>query len=177
MQSSPSNIVSIVAPVVVIGIILVVRMRRMTSQRPLKLATLWIIPALFLVIAGLTLWQFPPRGLDWLWLTVSLALGVVLGWQRGRLMKIWVEPESGKLMTQGSGWAIIFLVVLIVLRVALRTGLVMEADASGISPAMINGLFVVFALGLFGTQRAEMALRAVRLGKAHSAGGGVADGS
>jgi hypothetical protein len=175
MQSPPSNLMSLILPVVVIGVVLLIRMRRMKMVRPLNLATLWIIPAVFLGIAGLTLWQSPPHRLEWLWLAISLALGVGLGWQRGRLMKIWVDSESGNLMSQGSGWALVFLFGLIVIRMALRAGLLMEAKAGAISPALINSLFVVFALGLFGTQRAEMALRALRLQKAHA--GGVAEGS
>ena len=42
----------------------------------------------------------------------------------------------------------------------------MEANAGAIDMGLVNGLFVVFALGLFGTQRAEMAVRASRLKQA-----------
>lgn len=172
MQTQPpSNIYSILIPILVIGVVLFFRMRRMSVKKPLKLGTLWIVPTIFLVISGLTLAQFPPHGLDWAWLAVALLLGVALGWQRGRLMKIWIDPESGGLMTQGSGWALVFLVVLLVLRMALREGLIMEANAGAIDMGLINSAFVVFALGLFGTQRGEMALRATRLSKAHANGG------
>jgi membrane protein CcdC involved in cytochrome C biogenesis len=174
MQSPPpSNIYSIVIPLLVIGVVLFFRVRRMSVKRPLKLGTLWIVPAIFFVIGALTLAQFPPHGMDSAWLAVALLLGVALGWQRGRLMKIWVDPESGGLMTQGSGWALVFLVVLLALRMLLREGLVMEANAGAIDMGLINGLFVIFGFGLFGTQRAEMALRAMRLTKAHANEGGV----
>lgn len=167
MQSPPpSNIYSIVIPLLVIGAVLFFRVRRMGVKRPLKLGTLWVVPGIFLVIGGLTLAQFPPHGLDGVWLVLALLLGSALGWQRGRLMKIWIDPESGGLMTQGSGWALVFLVVLLALRMLLREGLVMEANAGAIDMGLVNGLFVVFALGLFGTQRAEMAVRASRLKQA-----------
>jgi hypothetical protein len=172
MQSPPpSNIYSIIIPILVIGVVLFFRVRRMSVKRPFKLGTLWIVPAIFLAISGMTLAQFPPHGLDWAWLAAALLLGAALGWQRGRLLKIWVDPESGSLMTQGSGWALVFLVVLLVLRMALREGLVMEANAGAIDIGLINSAFVVFAFGLFGTQRGEMALRATRLTKAHVSGG------
>lgn len=172
MQSPPpSNFYSIIIPILVIGVVLLFRVRRMRVKQPLKLGSLWMVPGIFLVIAGLTLAQFPPRGLDWAWLTVALLLGAALGWQRGRLMKIWVDPESGRLMTQGSGWALVFLVVLLVLRMALREGLIMEANAGAIDMGLINSAFVVFAFGLFGTQRGEMAMRAARLTKADANGG------
>jgi hypothetical protein len=55
----------------------------------------------------------------------------------------------------------------------LRGGLELEAQSWAISPTLINDGFVIFALGLFGVMRAEMALRAVRLGKAHAEGRGI----
>lgn len=165
MQSTPPNLYAIAIPLVVMVIVLVVRGRRMAVKRPLKPNMLWVMPAVFLGIAALTLAQFPPHGMDFLWLALALVLGAGLGWQRGRLMKIWIEPESGQLVTQGSGWAVVFLVGLLVLRSMLRTGLQYEAGEGVIDPALINNAFVVFALGLFATQRAEMAMRASRLRK------------
>jgi hypothetical protein len=85
-------------------------------------------------------------------------------------MKIWIEPETGDLVTQGSGWAVVFLVALIVLRSVLRTGLQYEAGEGAISVALINNVFVLFAVGLFATQRAEMAIRASRLKKSSPQG-------
>jgi CcdC-like protein len=169
MQSPPaSNVYSLLISALVIGVVLFFRARRMSVKRPLNLGALWIMPAVFLAASVLTLAQFPPRGFDWLWLAVALLLGAALGWQRGRLMKIWVEPETGKLMSRGSGWALVFLVVLIVLRMALREGLVMEANSGAIDMGLINGAFVVFALGLFGMQRGEMALRGRRIQAAYA---------
>lgn len=159
---------------VIVGVLILgmmyFRARRMARKRPLRLATLWIIPAVFLLITGLTVAETPPAMGDVPWLIVAFVVGGALGWQRGRLMKIWVEPEDGQLMVQGSPWALIFLVAIILLRMALRSGLEMEAQTWAIGPALINDGFVVFALGLFGVMRAEMALRANRLSKAHAAG-------
>lgn len=170
MQSGPPNIVAIAVSVILIGVVLAFRLRSMSAKRPLRPATLWLMPAVFLGISILTLVEQPLHGSEWLWAALALVLGVAAGWQRGRLMKIWVDPESGQTMSQGSGWAIAFLVVLIVLRSLLRTGLQYEAGSWAISPALINNAFVLFALGLFGTQRAEMAIRASRLRKAFAQG-------
>ena len=43
------------------------------------------------------------------------------------------------------------------------------------TPALINDAFVMFAVGLFATQRAEMALRARRLKQQHAALGGAVE--
>jgi len=166
MQSGSPNIFAIAVSALIVVVVLMLRVRRMTAKRPLNPTTLWIVPTIFFGFAALTMTEFPPRGTEWLWIGIALLLGVALGWQRGRLMKIWVEPESGALMSQGSGWAIVFLVALIALRTLLRTGLAMEAVSMG----LINNVFIAFAVGLFGTQRAEMAMRAARLKKSYAEG-------
>jgi hypothetical protein len=169
MQAGQPNIATIVVMVAVICLGLLFRMRRMAVARPLRPGTLWVIPALFVGIAALNFFQFPPHGLDWAWIGLALVLGAAAGWQRGRLTKIWIEPENHTLMSQGSGWAIVFLVVLIVLRSLIRAGLGMEMGGA-ITPALVNDTFVVFAVGLFGVQRLEMALRAQRLMRERAAG-------
>jgi hypothetical protein len=167
MQNGSPNIYAIAASVLLIGVVLFFRMRKMAAKRPLNPGRLWIMPAIFTGVAALTLSEQPLHGIEWLWAVVAFALGVVAGWQRGRLMKIWVDPETDTLMSQGSGWAIAFLVALIALRTLLRTGLQYEASTWAISPALIGNAFVIFAVGLFGTQRSEMFVRASRLRKAH----------
>lgn len=166
MQSPHQSVASIVVPLIVIVVVLALRGRRMTVKRPLKPGGLWFVPAIFIAVGALSLVEFPPHGSDWAWLAVALVLGGALGWQRGRLMKIWIEPETGQLVTQGSGWAVVFLVVLIALRTLLRTGLQYESGTWAIQPGLINNGFVAFAVGLFTVQRAEMAIRASRLLKA-----------
>lgn len=171
MHPAQPNILAIVLPLIVVVVVLFVRGKRMTVKRPLKHGTLWVVPAIFACFAALSLAEFPPHRIEWAWLALALVLGGALGWQRGRLMKIWIEPETGELVSQGSGWVVIFLVVLIVLRSVLRTGLQYEAGAGAISPALVNNLFVAFAVGLFATQRAEMGIRAARLKKGYGNGG------
>ena len=40
------------SPIGIIVVVMALRMRRMSKMRPLKLGTLWIVPALYLVVAG-----------------------------------------------------------------------------------------------------------------------------
>jgi hypothetical protein len=167
MQNGSPNVYAVAVAVVLVGVVLFFRLRKMAARRSLNPGRLWVMPVVFVAIAALTLSEQPLRGVEWLWAFVALGLGAVAGWQRGRLMKIWIDPETGTLMSQGSGWAIAFIVGLIALRTLLRTGLQYEAGTWAISPALISNAFVVFAIGLFGTQRIEMFVRASRLQKAH----------
>ena len=149
--------------IALVAIILAFRMKRLTQGRPLKLEWLWVTPAIMLVVTAAAMAVAPPMGLDWAWLAAGLALGGVLGWYRGKTMHIAVEPETHALSARASPAALIFLVALIAVRYGLRYVAVGEMQAWRLSAALITDGFLVFALGLLGVQRLEMALRARRL--------------
>ncbi len=155
------------APYVIGGLIFVVlmafRLRRMNQTRPLKIEWLWVTPALLTVLTVVSLIPQPPQGLGWAWLGVGLVLGGALGWYRGKMMHISVDPETHALNTKASPAAMIFIVALIVIRMGLRGVAMSEASTLHLSVAVITGAFMTFAVGLFGVQRLEMAMRATRL--------------
>ena len=148
---------------ITIGIIVVVmalRMRRMGQMRPLNLNSLWIVPALYLVVAALMFFQLPPTGWVAIASAAALAVGAAVGWQRGKMMHIHVDPETHALNQKASPAAMIFLIALIVVRTTARSVLGQESD---ISPAMLTDPLIAFALGMFSLTRLEMYLRAKRL--------------
>lgn len=153
-------------PLIGVGVaaaFMIFRMTRGQTSRPLRLEWLWVMPAVLLLATGALLWQMPPRGLEWLWLALAFALGGAIGWQRGRMMKITVDPETHDLNQQASPAAILFLVALVAVRYGLREGLSAEAEAWHLSAAFLTDVFVVFALGILSVTRLEMFIRARRL--------------
>jgi membrane protein CcdC involved in cytochrome C biogenesis len=148
---------------ITIGIIVVVlalRMRRMGTMRPLNLRSLWIVPALYLVVAAFMFVQLPPTGWVAIASAVGLAFGAAVGWQRGKMMHIHVDPETHALNQKASPAAMIFLIALIVVRSGARSIL---GQDSNVSPAMLTDPLIAFALGMFALTRLEMYLRAKRL--------------
>jgi hypothetical protein len=148
---------------ITIGIIVVVmalRMRGLSKMRPLKLETLWIVPGMYAVVAALMFFTLPPVG----WVAIAslagLAAGAAVGWQRGKMMHIHVDPETHALNQKASPAAMFFLIALIVVRSGARS--LLGAD-SHVSPAMLTDPLIAFALGMFTLQRVEMYLRAKRL--------------
>ena len=148
---------------VTIGIVVIVmalRMRNMGKMRPLKLGSLWVVPVLYLAVAAIMFAQLPPTGWVAIASGVGLLVGAAVGWQRGKMMHIHVDPETHALNQKASPAAMFFLLTLIIVRTGARS---MLGQGSGVSPAMLTDPLIAFALGMFTLQRVEMYLRAKRL--------------
>ena len=160
----PYPLIGYIIMAVLLAIVLIVRVRRVNQVRPLKVEQLWIIPGIYLVLAILAFITTPPSGAGWLASAVALAVGAALGWQRGRLMRIDVDPETHRVTMVQSPAALFFIVILIALRSGMRGA--MQSGGAGffhMSPEMLTDILVAFALGLLAVQRLEMFLRARRL--------------
>jgi hypothetical protein len=141
-------------------VVLYFRWRRMSAARPLKIERMWIRPAILLALCGYVLAQFPPRPADLAWLALALLAGGLVGWQRGRFVKIIVHPETHEINQQASPAAMVFLIAIVAVRVILRR----EAMTSWhVSVNLITDASMIFAAGLFTVQQAEMWLRARKL--------------
>jgi membrane protein CcdC involved in cytochrome C biogenesis len=144
----------------IIVVVLAIRMRRMGKMRPLNLGSLWVVPAIYLVVAALMFVQLPPTGWVAIASGIGLLIGTAVGWQRGKMMHIEVDPQTHALNQKASPAAMFFLVALIVVRMGAR-GII--GEEGGVSPAMLTDPLIAFALGMFALQRVEMYLRAKRL--------------
>lgn len=158
--TNPHQWIGYVVTAVIIAMVLALRMRRLSRSRPLKIERLWILPSLYLVLASVMLVEFPPSGLQWALCGAALAIGGALGWQRGKMMHIEVDPATQSLQQRASAGALIFLVALVAVRFAARS----LAEGGG-GPLHLNALIltdvlILLALGLFTAQRVEMYLRA-----------------
>ena len=154
------NWISIAITIAIVVIVMAFRLRRMGQMRPLKLESLWIVPAMYLVVAALMFWQLPPVGWVAIASAVALAIGAAVGWQRGKMMHIHVDPDTHALNQKASPAAMFFLIALIAVRSAARGIL---GQDSGVSPAMLTDPLIAFAFGMFTLTRLEMYLRARRL--------------
>jgi hypothetical protein len=143
----------------IVLVVFALRMRRMGRMRPLKLETLWIVPAIYLAVAVMMFWQLPPTGWVGIASLAGLLIGAAVGWQRGKMMHIHVDPQTHALNQKASPAAILFLVALIAVR-SFGRGLL---GSEGLSPAMLTDPLIAFALGMFTLTRVEMYLRAKRL--------------
>ena len=151
-------------PFVIIAAVIAFRLRTMSRERPLKLGTLWIAPVVYLLLMAWILFALPPTELGWGLLALGLVVGSVLGWHRGKLIRIDRNPETGELRQKASPLAMILLLALIVLKLGARAIFGETAAGHPASGAMLlTDGFIGFALGLLSATRLELYLRAQRL--------------
>lgn len=160
MQAQPgSAYIGYVVTSLIVALVMYLRFRSIKRARPLKLETLWVVPALYALVTGAVLYQSMPAGAQWVYVGLALVVGGLVGWRRGAMMRINIDPETHALNQQASPAAMLFIFVIIIVRQGLRA----EASEMGLNAAFLTDLLVVFALGLFSMTRLEMFLRARRM--------------
>jgi len=168
-QASPqATLISTMITFAIIGVVLFFRLRRMSKERPLKLEQLWIVPGIFLFIAGFLFWSAPPGRTTILWCMVALAAGAALGWQRGRMMHIAVDPETQTLRQKASLGSMLFLLGMIAVRTAVREAAAFNIGGLHVDAMAVTDVMLALAFGLITVQRIEMYLRAKKMLAAHA---------
>lgn len=160
IQPAPT-IASYLFPLAIVAVVMALRWRRMSRPRPLKLERLWVFPAIYAATCVALFAAHPPAGWAWAACATALALGAALGWQRGRMMRIALDPETHTLNQTGSPAAMLFLVVLVVARTGARSAL--GDGGMHLDPLALTDILMTFALGLFAATRAEMYIRGRRM--------------
>ncbi|PVX29556.1 CcdC protein domain-containing protein [Sphingomonas pokkalii] len=159
MQFDTPHLIRYGITALVIGLILALRIRRMSKARPLTLERLWIIPTLYaLLVASLFVQAQPSLG-GWALCAVALAVGAGLGWQRGKLMQLSVDPVTHQLNQKASIGGLLFIVALIAIKFIGQA----EGSALHLDVMLLTQAFGAMALGLFSAMRVEMYLRGKRL--------------
>jgi hypothetical protein len=148
-------------PLVAVGLILALRNRQ---ARPLRLERLWLRPLMSALIVGYVLYALPPplTPVSLLIMSAGLIIGVAVGWQRGRFMRLEVHPETRAVMAKMSSLGMLFVLAVIGLRMWLATTL-RGAPVAGISAATVTDSLMILAGVMMLTQQVEITLRARRL--------------
>jgi NAD/NADP transhydrogenase beta subunit len=164
MNPHGGNWLTALLPFVIIAVVLALRLRSMSRERPLNVGTLWIIPVVYLALIASMLFALPPTVGGWSLIAAGVVAGAVLGWHRAKLIRIERNAETGKLMQRASPLAMLLLVALIVLKLGARMIFGETAAGQPGSTAMLmTDAFIGFALGLLSATRLELYLRARRL--------------
>jgi len=164
VQHQGGNWLTALLPFVIIAVVLALRFRSMSRERPLKVETLWVVPVVYLLLVGSMLLALPPAPTGWGLVAGGIVLGAVVGWHRGKMIRIERNAETGKLSQRASPVAMLLLGALVVLKLGARAIFGDSAAARPSSGAMLlTDAFIGFALGLLSATRLELYLRARRI--------------
>jgi hypothetical protein len=155
----------IVSTIIAVGVILIVMILRNRRPRKLRVELLWLRPIIFAIIVVTTI-TASPVAMDVVTLAVlgvALAAGAALGWQRGRLMRIDVNPETHALTTQASPIGVLLILAVLALRMLLRGAAIESRSALGLPASTITDALVLLLGAMVVLQSLEMWLRAQRL--------------
>lgn len=151
----------------VITLLIVSGVLLLRNQRPrrLRIERLWIRPALFVVLMGAMLAGLPPppTPASAALLAGGLVVGCALGWQRGRLMRIDIDPETHALSVRASPLGLLFIIAVVALRYGLNIVMRENASLLHLSILAVTDALVLLAGGIMAAQGLEMWLRARRL--------------
>jgi hypothetical protein len=159
MQFDTPHLIQYGITALVVGLILALRIRRMAKTRPLTLERLWIIPALYALLVASLFLRTQPSLSGWALCAAALLVGAGLGWQRGKMMHLSVDPETHQLNQKASIGGLLFIVVLIAVKMIGQA----EGSALHLDVMLLTQAFGTMALGLFSAMRVEMYLRGRRL--------------
>ena len=151
-----------IIPILVAGVIIVLRNSR---ARKLKVERLWLFPALYVLMLGLAAYAAPPvlTPVTVAVLAAALLLGAGLGWQRGRLIRIDVNPETHEMTAQASMIGVLFILGVMLARFGLSLFLGDGASLIGVPAIALADGLVLLAVAMLTTQRIEIWIRATKL--------------
>ena len=163
-MNGQGNWMTAALPFVIIAIVLALRFRSMSRERPLKPSTLWVVPVIYLLLVGSMLFSVTPSPAGWGLLLLGVVIGAAIGWHRGKLIHISRDPESGAFSQRASPLAMLLLVALVALKLGARQIFGDSAAGHpGSSAMLLTDAFLGFALGLLSATRLEIYLRVRRL--------------
>lgn len=178
LQIHPSDLTRLLPYLVPVVVIFVI-MRRNLRPRPLRPERLWLTPALILLAAGSALFvsPMPTDPLTILILIAALALGAAIGWYRGRMTQMSVDPVSHDVTVQVSAMGSLLILGLFAVRYGLRSVTQQNAGLLHLNAVQAADALLLLAVGTICAQRLELWLRATRLRQeAREAGPGPAPG-
>jgi hypothetical protein len=155
--ASPLNTI---VPLLIVFALVMLRMSRMSTARPMRLKALWVRPAIFAALAAFLVYSAPPQGMiQYLVLVATLAAGALLGWHQGKLMSITVNEETGTLQVKASAWAVAAFLGVLTLRLVLRPWLTSTGSPLHDYVGVVTDAFLLFIVGFYGARACEMFIR------------------
>lgn len=150
---------------IIIALVMGLRIWRGSRARKLQVERMWIRPVIICTILALSIYSQPPPMTPVILASLAAvtALGVLMGWYRGRMVRVSIDPVTHALTSKASPWGMLIFLALMVVRIGARVVLGNEHDVMGVPVVVvIDGLTLLYAGNVVGAQ-VEVWLRAKKL--------------
>jgi len=146
-----------ILPVAILALVMV----RGARPRTLVIERLWISPALIMTMASMLIFAQGAMSVSGLVLqVVAVLVGVALGWWRGSLTHLTIDPQTHTLTSKVSPVGLLLLGAIFVARLGLRSLAMSHPALFHASVAELTDALLLLAVGLICAQRLEVWLRA-----------------
>lgn len=141
--------------------VLVLVMVRGARPRTLVIERLWVTPALIMTMASLLIFAQGAMSFAGLILQiVAVLIGAGLGWWRGSLTHLSIDPQTHTLTSKVSPVGLALLGAIFVARLGLRSLAMSHPGVLHASVAELTDAMLLLAVGLICAQRLEVWIRA-----------------
>lgn len=150
-------------PLLIFAAVVAWRLRSLDRARPLRIATLWVLPALVTALVGIGLAGMATGTRGWLAVIAGSLVGAAIGAQRARMTGLHLEGEgdAARVMMRTSPAAIILVLGVFGVRRLLMPGYHPTMGTHPGSPAVVvTDALLGLAVGMICTQRALLWRRA-----------------
>lgn len=146
-----------ILPVAVLALVLV----RGARPRTLVIERLWVSPALIMTMASLLIFAQGAMSFSGMVLQiVAVLIGAGLGWWRGSLTQLSIDPQTHTLTSKVSPVGLALLGVIFLARFGLRSFAMSHPGAFHASVPELTDAMLLLAVGLICAQRLEVWIRA-----------------
>lgn len=149
---SPNTLIPLLAPLAILALVV----RRSVRHTRVRVERLWLMPAILLFAAAAQLAEAPPPDvLSGAGMALALALGAAVGWWRGRLTRVQIDPATHEITSRLSPVGAVLVAGLFLARYGLRETLALSGPAARTAA---DGL-LFFGFGLLSASRLELWVR------------------
>lgn len=150
------------APLLVLVPIVAILVFRNLKPRRLRLELLWIRPAIIAGMASAALFflPFPHQGYAIPVLIGAALLGAGLGYARGRMVRVSVDPETHTALSQSSPLGVLFILAVIGLKMFARGPV---GEATNPQTALLTDSLLLLGAGMVGVAGLEVWIRARKM--------------
>jgi Zn-dependent protease len=152
-------------PVLIIGVVATLVIIRNMKPRRLRLEMMWVRPLIIMSVAAgfLVLNPFPHQPYALAVIAAAAVVGTIVGFLRGRMVRVTVDPETHTAMSQASPLGVGLILLIIGARYFLSSTAGTRSGHFDAQAMLVTDALLIFGAGVVGVTGLEVWMRANRM--------------